>query len=1225
MGSSGAALVQIAATIGGSFFGPIGAAVGNIFGGAIGRELFPPDPIRGPRLNDLRVNNSQLGAPVPRTYGNGRVAGSLIWLGEVREREVRRSEGGLFGIGGQDVINYEYYATFAIAINDGEIGDVRKIWANSKLIYNAGGLTDDQKTKLEEYLAESSSGTWGDVLNRLAGAEYRASLMAAERFEQQVLTIYRGTEDQDPDPVIQSYLGAADTPAYRGTAYIVLSDWNITEWGGALPNIECEIVNGPPSALMGPEFRNSHLEPWVTGTDDPRNCLNDHQYRYDPPGRAPAYPWRATLAEALTDAGDYHSYDFSGTEPHGWSATSPSLVSPYSDVSTAERETLTLHINPLRSLINGRDYSHLPVGSCGGSGCCIKYPSGDLIPPGAGYFWWDGVYKSGTILYISRGAGVWSFSAGLGGGLYDPPKITDLAWSDAETAGNNCTDYTPSAGIASVVDLHVQIRRAAKCPWNECNSPCFDAKPLLPDDPRFCVDPSNGEIYYAGDYLRYESGTSWAILCDYTTLDPYPLGYYEEPAVPDSDSRYPGGADADEFWPRIYTDAVQRGIVPSGWTYGVEYPVTVSSPNFRVLQAYDATGGTINRYPLDPCVPQWSQRYDDSSWWDARYALQLDRYAASGEVADYMPSGLSYGAGYPVTQTWTCARFPPAIPIKSAQQITLAEIVSDICDTCGLAAAQYDVTALTKTLWGYQRTTTMTGRDAIEQLRTYGFFDAVESGPVLRFVPRGGAAVATLAADDLGAYVDGDQAPPAITPTRTEPLELPREVRVNYLEFAAAYQGNTQYERRTAAGAENISEVSLNVAADADVMQQVAQSLLYDAWAARNRYVTTVTREWLALEPTDPVNVPVDGQLVRMRIESINDDPRGVRTLNLTREDATAYISTATGHALPIDDDITPLDGPTQLVVIDGPALDASDDDAGVYVAARGPLSGWPGGGLYASGDGGTTFEFVVSLPGSAQIGTAVNALPSASHYVWDRTSTLTVDVPQSVTLQSVTELAVLNGANFAFVGASGRWELLQFATVTLVSAETDDGLKRYALTDLLRGRRGTEWAVGLHSAGDTAVIVDSTVQRLTLDESAIGLPLTLMAVTQGASLDDGLQTAVTPAAVALECYAPVLIDGVRDPGGDIAITWVPRSRAAGDRRDWVDLPLNESSERYELDVIGTDGVTVIRTLSSTTPAVTYTAAQITADFGTAPASITVRVYQLSLAAGRGYAGSGAV
>jgi hypothetical protein len=63
-------------------------------------------------------------------------------------------------------------------------------------------------------------------------------------------------------------------------------------------------------------------------------------------------------------------------------------------------------------------------------------------------------------------------------------------------------------------------------------------------------------------------------------------------------------------------------------------------------------------------------------------------------------------------------------------------------------------------------------------------------------------------------------------------------------------------------------------------------------------------------------------------------------------------------------------------------------------------------------------------------------------------------------------------------------------------------------------------------------------------------------------------------------------------------------------------VPLGEDSEAYEVNVM--NGAAVVRTLTSSTPTVTYTATQQTADFGAPQSSYTVRVYQISASYGRG-------
>jgi len=115
-------------------------------------------------------------------------------------------------------------------------------------------------------------------------------------------------------------------------------------------------------------------------------------------------------------------------------------------------------------------------------------------------------------------------------------------------------------------------------------------------------------------------------------------------------------------------------------------------------------------------------------------------------------------------------------------------------------------------------------------------------------------------------------------------------------------------------------------------------------------------------------------------------------------------------------------------------------------------------------------------------------------------------------------------------------------------------------------------------------------------------------------------QTTFAAKAVGRMPWSPVQIAGARNGGGDLTITWVRRTRFGGVWADGVDVPLNEESERYEVDVM--NGANVVRTIALSTPTTSYSAAQQVADFGSAQSTISVRIYQLSASVGRGWPGS---
>ncbi len=185
-----------------------------------------------------------------------------------------------------------------------------------------------------------------------------------------------------------------------------------------------------------------------------------------------------------------------------------------------------------------------------------------------------------------------------------------------------------------------------------------------------------------------------------------------------------------------------------------------------------------------------------------------------------------------------------------------------------------------------------------------------------------------------------------------------------------------------------------------------------------------------------------------------------------------------------------------------------------------------------------------------------------------------------------------------------------------------------YALTRLLRGQRGTEQAIGNPTpAGARAVLMNEALTPLPIPEADLGIPFNwrIGPARHPVSSDTFTALTFTPEGEGLRPFAPVHIDQPwRHPHvpGDLVIRWMRRSRdLAADSWQGMEVPLAEEQESYEVRIM--DGAAVTRTLTSTAPSVTYTAAQQIADWGAelAPGdSLTIRICQLSARIGRGTA-----
>ena len=558
--------------------------------------------------------------------------------------------------------------------------------------------------------------------------------------------------------------------------------------------------------------------------------------------------------------------------------------------------------------------------------------------------------------------------------------------------------------------------------------------------------------------------------------------------------------------------------------------------------------------------------------------------------------------------TWLTTR-----PLVTGAGDALGNVVSDICTSAGLNLADIDVSQLTQTLTGYVRSRPMSARAAIAPLQRAYYFDAVESDGVLRFVRRGGAAVATINEDELGAHQNGQTPPSALLSIRTQEIDLPREVAVHYINPAFNYQPGIQRSQRQVTLSQQKISVQLPIAMSDDQGAQIAEVLLFNTWAERQKLPLQLGIKYAWLDAADVINVVGNNASYGLRINKINTQNPGLLQLETVVEQADIYTSEAVGEASPVIISSLGLAGPTQLYLLDVPLLQDVDDNAGFYLSAHGLLSGWSGAVLYQSADDGASWYSLTSLLSAATGGLCTTILASGLTTVWDNQS-LTIHLNQG-SLAAATELAVLNGANAAAVGVDGRWEIIQFQDVVL------NGDGTYTISRLLRGRKGTEWAVGTHLADDRFILLTAdTLGRYVPNTDKIGVAALYKAPALGTTLAAAEKTSFTHSAVGLKPYAPVHISAQRDGSANLSIDWIRRSRIGGDWRDNVDVELGEDSESYEVDIM--NGAAVVRTLTSATQTVTYTAADQVTDFGSAQASIDVNIYQLSATVGRGYPGA---
>jgi len=191
--STGQILGIVGAGIGYAIGGPIGAQIGLLAGTLVGNLIDPPK-VEGPRLSDLKLQRSTYGWITPYVWGTGRLAGNVIDQTDLEEH--KETSGGK---GGPEVSNYTYSASFDILLCHGPIRGVRRLWADGRLIWSQ----DDGKDC--------------------------------------PFVLYKGGDDQEPDPTFEAIHGVGNVPAYNGFAHAVFTDQYLTDFGNRIPQYEFEV------------------------------------------------------------------------------------------------------------------------------------------------------------------------------------------------------------------------------------------------------------------------------------------------------------------------------------------------------------------------------------------------------------------------------------------------------------------------------------------------------------------------------------------------------------------------------------------------------------------------------------------------------------------------------------------------------------------------------------------------------------------------------------------------------------------------------------------------------------------------------------------------------------------------------------------------------------------------------------------------------------------------
>ncbi|MGF6860068.1 hypothetical protein ABIE69_000623 [Rhodobacteraceae bacterium MBR-64] len=1276
------------AGFGGTVLGLSGAVIGRAAGAAVGRVIDQrllgsgSEAVEAGRVDRFRLMGAGEGTAIARVHGRMRVAGQVIWASKFLETAQTAGGGGKGAPSAPKVTRFSYSVSLALALCEGEIVRVGRIWADGVEVVR-------------------------DDLN---------------------LRVYAGGEDQLPDPLIEAIEGARMVPAYRGTAYVVIEDLQLGAFGNRVPQLSFEVVRaaqGPGIGAVPDLGRGIEAVALMPGTGDYALATTPVHFEAGPgvnrsanintpSGKADLVTSMEVLAEELPRCKSVSLVvSWFGDDLRCGACD----VQPKIEQDEADGVGMAWSVAgrgrggaPLVPLLDGRPvYGGTPadrsvieaIREIQGRGMAVMfYPfllmeqmAGNTLPDP-----WSGEVGQAVLPWRGR------ITTSLAPGLVGSPDRTAAA--EAEVAaffgaaapgdfavqGEDVVYSGPdewsyrrfilhyahlckAAGGVEAFCVGSEMRALTQVRGAGNSFPAVAQFRQLAAEVRAILGAGT-KISYAADwseYFGYDAGGGnryfhldpfWADEnVDFIGIDNY---------MPVADWR-DGEAHADAGWGTIYNLDYLKANIEGGEGFDWFYP----PPEEEAAQLRaPITDGAYNE--------PWVFRFKDlRGWWENDHFERLGG-VRQAQATDWQPmskpfwftefgcAAIDKGANQPnrfldpkssesglpkfsngrrddlmqmqylraVVDYWGDAARNPVSPLYGGAMIDmgrahvwawdarpwpefpanldlwadggnyarghwitgraasqpLADVVAEICWRAGLR--DFDVSGLFGVVRGFGGAQVESARAILQPLMLAYGFDAVERDGVVRFAMRGAGRAVAL--DEARLAVTGQLAS-SVEAVRAPEAEVSGRVRVGFIEADGSYEAGSAEAifpdevSRTVSGAEVLL-----------VLTRAEAQGIAERWLAEAR----VARDGLrfALPPSNALGA---GDVVRLggleyRLDRV--EQAEARLIDAVRvEDAIYQPSDEAEQRVVPRAFVAPV--PVFAQFMDLPLMRGDEVAHAPHLAVT--ARPWPGSvAVYSAlADAGYAVNTLIAAP--AVLGVTETVLEAARPGIWDRGAALRVKMAQGA-LASVAEADVLNGANLMAVGdrSSDRWELFQFAEAVLVAPQTWDLRMR------LRGQLGSDAVMPeAWGAGSIVVLITPALRQIELAPTERGLVRNYRIGPSGRALDDpSFQHRVEAfQGIGLRPYAPVHLRA-RAAGGDLAVSWVRRTRIDGDRWTGGEVPLGEEAEAYVLRVIV--GGAIRREVSVTTPQWTYPAAMQAADGATGGAVLAVAQISAQFGAG---------
>lgn len=1246
-------LQTVGAAIGGAIAGPFGAVLGRAAGAAAGYAidqsfLAKDQVVQGPRLDSTRILTANEGAPIPKVYGRNRISGQVIWATRFEEVESTTTSGGKGTGGKSSSTTFSYFGNFAIGLCEGEVSTLGRVWADGKEIdltkieYRFYKGDEDQVT---DPLIEAKQGLGNapayrgiayivfesfplaDYGNRIPQFTFEI-IRGIGKLEEQIksITVIPGSTEFGYDTKLITNGGASETySAHNRNNLIAQTDWiaSIDELQALCPNLQSVSL---VIAWFGNDLRasNCKIRPGVTsriGSLWQVNNLRRHEAylvsQIDGRAAFGGTPNDASLLRAIQDLKSRGLkvvlYPFImmdipdgntlpdlsgiGTQPtYPWRGEISCFPKPGVENSADKTDAARLQLNAFEVEYKNfiQHYANLAKQAGGIDGFLIGSELRSLtrVRDGAGKFPFvetlisiasDSKQIMGAetqVIYSADWSEYFGYQPQDGSG--DVLFNLDDLWSSPNIDAIGIDNYMP---LADWRDEDYSAQRQDRSPYN---------------------------IQSLKNNIAAEEGFDWFYASQADRLNqiktPITDGF-GEPWI----YRY---KDLRSWWSNEHHNRLggEREKSPTSW-------VPQSKPIYFTELGCPAVDKGANQPNVfyDPKSTQSALPYFSSGGQDdliqRRY---LEAHYEFWQEGENNPISQIYNAPMVTPEALTPwawdARPFPFFPVSLETWsdgdnwqfghwlngrlggCSLQDLVYAILKDFGYSNFEVQLDGIVD---GYLIPAQTSARGALEPLLQLYNIQTLEEDGLLKIRNK---AYADLVQLDAANLVQEDDQPKLIT-KRINDLELPAEAAFAHATVFGEYEETITKSRRLEGASDRQISLQAPITMSKEAALNLAEKRLRQDWVGRLETSVSLSYKTLFISAGDCIEFSDQPG----RSWKVNTIERGLAQ-TVTLQSSSEFPSISASKIQTPSINISPVFyGQPEALLLDLPLLKSSDQNKLITHVAISALP-WAGNySAYSSFDI-EGFSNRASVETQATIGTLLQPLEKGSLGIWDRKNELTVSLING-SFESVSELALLNGANVIAVEAlNGSFEVLQFASANL----QNDGT--WKLSKLLRGQLGTEVEMqSTAAAGAKVVLINQALYPLEMSEVEIGSPYNwrIGPSRDLVSSDNYTSLQKTYTARSHKMFSPVHLRAMQSNDGDITLSWVRRTRIDGDSWQGSDVPLDATSELYQITILD-ENSSVKRQITAENSSYVYEHSLIQTDFGSAETGFTFLVSQIS-------------